>query len=166
MNPCTLSRLLSNDFEIRLMRWTLVLIFAIFGYSKWFAYEAEGLIPLLGNSPLLSWMHSVFGIQGASYALGVAEWAIGLGLIVGAWFPRVSLWASAGSAITYLTTLTLILTTPDAWEASAGGFPAMGGATSFLIKDAVLLAGSVVLLKHSLLTLYPVTAAKVISKNP
>lgn len=153
MNTCTLSRWLSNDLEIRLMRWTLVLIFAIFGYSKWFAYEAEGLIPLLANSPLLSWMHSAFGIQGASYALGVAEWTIALGLIVGAWFPRISLWASAASVITYLTTLTLIFTTPDAWEASAGGFPAMGGATSFLLKDAVLLVGSMILLKHSLLTM-------------
>ena len=32
-----------------------------------------------------------------------------------------------------------------------GGFPAMGGATSFLIKDAVLLAGSIMLLKNGLL---------------
>ena len=63
---------------------------------------------------------------------------------------RVEL-AAAASCVTYLTTLTLIFTTPNNWEASAGGFPAMGGATSFLIKDAVLLAGSVLLLKSDLL---------------
>jgi len=146
-----LKRLLTGDLDIQIMRWVLVLIFAIFGYSKWFPYEAEALVPLIGNSPLLSWMHPAFGIQGASYALGVAEWSIALGLIIGAWLPRVSVVAAAASCVTYLTTLTLIFTSPNAWEASAGGFPAMGGATSFLIKDAVLLAGSILLLKSSLL---------------
>ena len=34
-------------------------------------------------------MHPVFGIQGASYALGMAELLIGVGLIIGAWLPRV-----------------------------------------------------------------------------
>ncbi|MNF90583.1 hypothetical protein D3C84_731530 [compost metagenome] len=63
-----------------------------------------------------------------------------------------------GSAITYLTTLTLILSTPGGWESSAGGFPAMGSSTSFLIKDAVLLAASVVLLKHDLQRTCPTTA--------
>ena len=151
MFDTTFKRLLNGNFDIQFMRWVLVLIFAIFGYAKFFPYEAQGLVPIISNSPLLSWLHWAFGTQGASYALGVAEWSIGLGLLVGAWLPRVSIVAAAASCITYLTTLTLIFTTPDAWQASAGGFPAMGGHTSFLIKDAVLLAGSVVLLKSSLL---------------
>ena len=151
MHTPTLKRLLNSDLDIQFMRWVLVLIFAIFGYAKWFPYEAQGLVPIIANSPLLSWMHPAFGTQGASYALGIAEWSIGLGLLIGAWLPRVSVVAAAASCITYLTTLTLIFTTPDAWEVSAGGFPAMGGHTSFLIKDAVLLAGSIQLLKTSLL---------------
>lgn len=138
-----------SNIDVEFMRWALVLIFLLFGYSKWFAYEAQGLIPIISNSPLLSWMHTLFGIQGASYALGVAEWTIGLGLIIGAWSPRISLIAALGSTATYLTTVTLILTTPGGWEASAGGFPAMGGATSFLVKDVVLLAGSILLVKHA-----------------
>ncbi len=146
-----LKQLLASDLDVRIMRWVLVLIFALFGYSKWFPYEAQALLPLIGNSPLLSWMYQVFGIQGASHALGVAEWTIALGLTLGAWLPRVSVVAAAASCLTYLTTLTLILTSPNAWQASAGGFPAMGGSTSFLIKDAVLLAGSIMLLKSSLL---------------
>jgi len=149
-----MNRFLNSQVDIKLLRWSLVLIFALFGYAKWFDYEAQGLIPLIGNSPLLSWMHALFGIHGASYALGVAEWSIGLGLALGAWWPRVSVIAAAASVLTYLTTLTLVFSTPEAWEASAGGFPAMGGATSFLVKDLVLMAASVALLKHSLLTLH------------
>lgn len=143
------SRLLRQSFDVEFMRWALVLIFLMFGYTKWFDYEAQALIPLISNSPLLSWMYGVFGTQGASYALGGAEWAIGLGLAIGAWSPRITLIAAAASSLTYLTTASLLLTTPGGWEASAGGFPAMGGATSFLIKDLVLMAGSLVLLKNA-----------------
>lgn len=143
------SRFLRRPYEVEFMRWALVLIFFMFGYAKWFDYEAQGLIPLIGNSPLLSWMYGVFGTQGASYALGVAEWTIGLGLAIGAWSPRVALLAAAGSTVTYLTTSTLILSTPGGWEASAGGFPAMTDISAFLIKDLVLLAGSLVLVKDA-----------------
>lgn len=153
MHPCIDNRFLNRPFEVEFMRWALVLIFFMFGYAKWFAYEAHSLIPLISNSPLLSWMHGVFGIQGASNALGVAEWSIGLGLAIGAWSSRVTLLAAAGSCATFLTTVSLILTTPGGWEASAGGFPALGGDTSFLLKDLVLLAGSIVLLKQAALEL-------------
>ena len=37
---------------------------------------------------------------------------------------------------------------PDGWDASAGGFPAMTGNVPFLMKDVVLLAVSVYLLKQ------------------
>ncbi|MFJ2379935.1 YkgB family protein [Pseudomonas protegens] len=151
MHAIAHSRWINTNFEVELMRWSLILIFLLFGYSKWFPYEAQGLIPIISNSPLLSWMHTLFGIQGASYALGVAEWSIGAGLILGIWCPRISLAAALGSTITYLTTTTLIISTPGGWEASAGGFPAMGGHTSFLVKDVVLLAGSIFLAKRALL---------------
>ncbi|MCY1390268.1 Inner membrane protein YkgB [compost metagenome] len=143
-------RFIRSSLDIHLLRGSLILIFLLFGYSKWFEYEAQGLLPLLSHSVLLGWMHSVFGISGASYALGVAEWAIGACLVIGIWRPHWAIAGALGSVITYLTTLTLIVSTPGGWESSAGGFPAMGGSTSFLIKDAVLLAASVALLKHDL----------------
>lgn len=148
--PAFVKTLTRSSLDIQLLRVSLILIFFGFGYTKWFDYEAHALIPLIGNSPLLSWLHAVFGIHGASYALGVAEWAIGAALLMGIGQPHVGVIGALGSMITYLATLTLILSTPGAWEASAGGFPAMSGATSFLIKDVVLLAASVVLLKHDL----------------
>lgn len=145
-----LQRFKRSNWDVALMRLALVVIFAAFGYAKWFDYEAQGLVPLIGNSPLLAWMHDVFGIRGASYALGAAEWSFGLLLLAGFWSRRLGLLGAVGSTLTYLTTLTLIFSTPGAWEASAGGFPAMGGATSFLLKDLVLLAGSILLLKADL----------------
>jgi uncharacterized membrane protein YkgB len=40
---------------------------------------------------------------------------------------------------------------PDGWAPSAGGFPAMVGNVAFLMKDVVLLAASVYLLKQDVL---------------
>ena len=37
---------------------------------------------------------------------------------------------------------------PDGWAASAGGFPAMTGNVPFLMKDIVLFAASLYLLKQ------------------
>jgi uncharacterized membrane protein YkgB len=37
---------------------------------------------------------------------------------------------------------------PNGWAASAGGFPAMAGNVPFLMKDVVLFAASVYLLKQ------------------
>ena len=42
---------------------------------------------------------------------------------------------------------------PDGWAASAGGFPVMTESVAFLMKDFVLLAASVYLLKQDLLRL-------------
>jgi len=45
-------------------------------------------------------------------------------------------------------TVTIIPFMPDGWAASAGGFPAMVGNVAFLMKDVVLFAVSVYLLKQ------------------
>lgn len=155
--PAYLDAFVRSSLDIHLLRISLILIFLGFGYAKWFTYEALALIPLIEHSPLLSWLHPAFGVQGASYALGVAEWTIAAALLAGIRWPRWAVAGALGSVVTYLTTLSLILTTPGGWENSAGGFPAMGGATSFLFKDATLLAASVALLKHDLQRIAPNT---------
>jgi uncharacterized membrane protein YkgB len=48
-------------------------------------------------------------------------------------------------------TVTIIPFMPDGWAASAGGFPAMAGNVPFLMKDVVLFAASVYLLKQDVL---------------
>jgi Protein of unknown function, DUF417 len=46
--------------------------------------------------------------------------------------------------------VTIIPFMPDGWDQSAGGFPAMTGNVPFLMKDVVLLAVSLYLLKQDL----------------
>ena len=77
------SHLVKSDFDHRLIRASMVIIFLLFGYQKWFEYEAQVLIPFISNGPLISWTYPVFGVRGASIFLGVTEWAICLLLFWG-----------------------------------------------------------------------------------
>jgi uncharacterized membrane protein YkgB len=63
--------LLQSDVDYHLIRASMVLIFLLFGYQKWFEYEAQVLIPYISNGPLIFWLYPVFGIRGASWFLGV-----------------------------------------------------------------------------------------------
>jgi uncharacterized membrane protein YkgB len=142
------SKLMAPDLDLHLVRTSMVIIFFFFGYQKWWEYEAQILIPYISNGPLISWMYPVFGIRGASWFLGVAEWAFGLLIFAGFWNRKLGILGALGSVITYLMTVTIIPFMPDGWAESAGGFPAMVGNVPFLMKDVVLLAASVYLLKQ------------------
>jgi uncharacterized membrane protein YkgB len=106
------------------------------------------LIPYISHGPLLAWMYPVFGIRGASWFLGVAEWLFGALLFVGFWDKRVGILGALGSCAAFIGTVTIIPCMPDGWAASAGGFPAMAGNVPFLMKDVVLLAVSIYLLRQ------------------
>ena len=68
-----------------LMRASMVLIFYIFGYAKWHAYDVPLLTPLLRTGPLIFWMIPAFGPEGAVRFLGASEWTIGTLLLIGFW---------------------------------------------------------------------------------
>ena len=140
--------LLRKDLDYHLMRAAMVLIFLLFGYQKWFEYEAQVLIPFISNGPLISWMYPAFGVRGASWFLGVSEWTFGALLFLGFWNKRLGILGAAGSCITFLSTVSIIPFMPDGWAPSAGGFPAMVGNVPFLMKDVVLFAASFYLLKQ------------------
>jgi len=141
---------------LALLRWALVVVFLWFGAMKFTAYEANGIAPFIAHSPIMSWLHTLFGIQGASYVIGVLELSTAAALVVGAFQPAFSALGAAMSAATYLITLTFFFTTPGVAEASAGGFPAISAAPGqFLLKDIVLLAASLCLLRASVPGLRP-----------
>jgi uncharacterized membrane protein YkgB len=58
------SPLLTPDLDHYLVRAALVIIFVLFGYQKWFDYEARVLIPYISHGPLVFWLYPVFGILG------------------------------------------------------------------------------------------------------
>jgi uncharacterized membrane protein YkgB len=143
--------ILTEDLDYHLIRTAMVIIFFFFGYQKWFAYEVERLIPYISNGPLIFWLYPAFGMHGASVLLGVSEWTFGTLLFLGFWNKKLGILGALGSSVTFIATVTIIPFMPDGWDAAAGGFPAMTGNVPFLMKDVVLFAASVYLLKQDVI---------------
>jgi hypothetical protein len=80
--------ILTEDLDYHLIRASMVIIFFFFGYQKWWAYEAERLIPYISNGPLIFWLYPAFGMRGATWFLGVSEWTFGTLLFLGFWNKR------------------------------------------------------------------------------
>ncbi len=122
------------------MRAALALTLLWFGAMKFTSYEATNVAVFIANSPLLSWSHAAFGIQGASYMLGVVEVVAGVLLLAGFVSARLSVIGGAIGVITFVTTLSLMLSTPGVTAPLAGGFPALSSKPGqFLLKDLGLL---------------------------
>ena len=145
------SRVFKSDFDYHLVRASMVFVFLMFGYQKWFEYEAQVLIPYISNGPLIFWLHPVFGIRGATWFLGVSEWTFGMLLFLGFWNKKLGILGALGSSVTFICTVTIIPFMPDGWAASAGGFPAMTEHVAFLMKDVVLFSASVYLLRQDVM---------------
>ncbi|MDH4582407.1 DUF417 family protein [Pseudomonas sp. BN415] len=130
--------------------FALAVIYFWFGGMKFTQYEAEGLVPLVSNSPLLGWLYELFSVRTFSTLLGFLEVSIGL-LIAGRLLsPKLSLVGGALSAGLFFTTLSFMFSTPGVIEPSVG-FPGISVAPGqFLLKDLGLLAASIFVAGHSL----------------
>jgi uncharacterized membrane protein YkgB len=147
----TMTQRASFPDNTALLRWSLVIVFLWFGAMKFTGYEAEGIAPFIANSPIMSWLHSAFGVRGASALIGTMELATAVALATGAFNRTASVLGAAMSCATYAITLTFFISTPGVAEPTAGGFPAISAPIGqFLLKDLVLLAASGVLLQTAL----------------
>jgi uncharacterized membrane protein YkgB len=50
----------------KFLQWSLFVVFLWFGAMKFTNYEAQGIAPFIANSPVMSWLHSLFGVRGAA----------------------------------------------------------------------------------------------------
>jgi len=148
LNLVARSGLLKPDLDYHLLRASMVIIFAWFGYDKWFNVEIRDLVPLITNGPFISWTIPTLGIGGTSVLLGAAEWTFGTLLLLGYWNKNLGVLGALGGIVTFIGTLTILPFAPGAWHPEAGGFPAMTIVAAFLLKDLVLLVVSVYLLKQ------------------
>jgi uncharacterized membrane protein YkgB len=120
-------------------RYGLVIVLLWIGGMKFTTYEAQGIEPLVANSPLMGWVYNILSVRGFSSILGIVEITIGLLIALRPLLPIASAVGSGLAAIMFLTTLSFLVTTPG-WEPSLGGFPALSAMPGqFLLKDVVLL---------------------------
>ena len=126
-----------------MLRYGLVVILLWVGALKFTAYEAEGIQPLVANSPFMSWAYQVMSVRQFAGLLGVVEIALGLMIAMRAFAPLVSALGSLGAIFMFLVTLSFVFTTPGVWQPGYGfPFPSpMPG--QFLAKDILLLGTAI-----------------------
>jgi uncharacterized membrane protein YkgB len=121
---------------------SLAIIYAWFGGMKFTEYEANGLVPLVENSPLLSWFYALFSVRGFSSFLGFLELSIGLLITLRLVSPIFSTAGGLLSAGLFVTTVSFMISTPGVVVPELG-VPAITVAPGqFLLKDVGLFAAS------------------------
>jgi reactive chlorine resistance protein C len=161
-----------------LLRLGLVVVLVWIGSLKFASYEADSIVPLVSNSPVMSffyhhpapeykhymnregelipshreWQQSN-GTYGFSYGLGIVIVSIALLIALRPIAPRASALGSLLLIFMALTTLSFLVTTPEAWVAplgdSAHGFPYLSGVGRLIIKDSIMLGAAVVTLAEA-----------------
>jgi uncharacterized membrane protein YkgB len=121
---------------------SLAIIYAWFGGMKFTEYEANGLVPLVENSPLLSWFYALFSVRGFASFLGFLELSIGLLITLRLVSPIFSTAGGLLSAGLFVTTVSFMISTPGVVVPELG-VPAITVAPGqFLLKDVGLFAAS------------------------
>jgi uncharacterized membrane protein YkgB len=123
-------------------RYGLVAILLLIGGLKFTHSEAQGIQPLVSHSPLMSWMYSALSLQAVSNLIGLIEISIAFLMALRPLSPRASFIGSVGAVITFIITLSFLITTPGAFEPGYW-YPRLGGTGQFLIKDLALLGASI-----------------------
>jgi uncharacterized membrane protein YkgB len=120
------------------------------GSFKMTAPGAEGIVPLVSNSPLVWWHFKLFGPYIGSDIIGVTEWLAALLIIAGYFKPKAGILGGLVTTVMFFTTSTMILTTPGA-IISVPGIPVMGYMSFlglFLFKDVISLGVSFYLISY------------------
>lgn len=138
LNQTVFNRLSASRIDIHVMRAAIVFIFLMFGIAKFALYEAEGVARTAEHYWLFAWMYPLWGVQGASNAIGTLELTTGALIALGAVSPRAGLLGGLMGMATFLVTLSFSFGA-ELWK-EGYGFPYMGGTAQFLFKDAGLLA--------------------------
>lgn len=171
-----------------LTRCGLVLVLVWIGGLKVARYEADGIVPFVANSPLMSFFYAdpenyakhqnpegvlnpenrAWHEQNRTYpfawGLGSVIVTFGLMIALNPWFPRIG---ALGSFLVFamsLVTLSFLITTPECWVPDLGdtvhGFPYLSGRGRLVVKDAIMMGAALVTLADSAKTALRHTASR------
>ncbi|MFZ4107097.1 DUF417 family protein [Flavobacterium sp.] len=139
----------SQSYFINLTRMSIFIVMVWIGGLKAYQYEADGIVPFVANSPLMSFFYTnkapeynnyknpegktvrkniewnkENGTYIFAYGLGTVIIIIGLLTFLGIWYNKLGL---LGGVLTFgmsLVTLTFLITTPETYVPNLGGdFP-------------------------------------------
>jgi len=120
------------------------------GSFKMTAPGAKGIVPLVSNSPLISWHFKLFGPYVGSDLIGLTEWLAAILIIAGYFRPKAGIVGGLIATAMFFTTSTMLLTTPGAIISVPGihGMRYMSDLGLFLFKDVISLGVSLYLISY------------------
>jgi uncharacterized membrane protein YkgB len=120
------------------------------GSYKLTAPGAEGIIPLVSNSPLISWHFKLFGPYIGSDIIGLTEMTAAILIITGYVKPKAGIIGGLITALMFFITSTMVISTPGAIIAVHGirYMRYMSLVGLFLFKDVISLGVSFYLISY------------------
>lgn len=132
-------------FIICRLAYVVMLLWA--GAYKLTVPGADGIVPLVTTSPLLSWMFTLFGRYTGSDIIGITEITSAILIIIGSYFPKAGMAGSLIASVIFIMTGTMLITAPDSIVMVKGmGYLSFTGL--FLFKDIISLGVSFYFLSH------------------
>lgn len=117
------------------------------GAFKMTAPGAEGIIPLVSNSPLTWWHFKLFGPYIGSDLIGSTEWLAALFIIAGYFRPQAGIIGGLIASLMFFITSTMIISTPGT-TVLVHGIRYMSFLGLFLFKDIISLGVSFYLISY------------------
>ncbi len=120
------------------------------GSYKMTAPGAEGIVPLVSNSPLISWHFKLFGPYIGSDLIGLTEIIAAVLMIAGYLKPKAGIIGGLIASVMFFITSTMVITTPGAIIAVHGikYMRYMSLLGLFLFKDVISLGVSFYLISY------------------
>ena len=166
-----------DQFGKKAVRFGIVIVFLWIGGLKFFAYEADGIVPFVANSPFMSFFYHhpagykkyqnkegelvaanrKWNLENNTYGLsnGLGLMLVTLAVLVALYrvVPLPSMIASILIFIMTLGTLSFLITTPESWVPhltdSDYGFPFLSGRGRLVIKDLVIIGGAIITMSET-----------------
>ena len=141
-----------NDREIPFLVISAGLIVMLLwaGSYKMTAPGAEGIVPLVAHSPLISWHFKVFGPYIGADLIGITEMLAAILIITGYAQPKAGIIGGLIASLMFFTTSTMFITTPGTVIAVSGisYMRYMGMLGLFLFKDIISFGASLYLISY------------------
>ena len=136
-----------REIPFRVTSVGLIIMLLWAGAYKMTAPGAEGIVPLVSNSPLISWHFKVFGPYVGSDFIGLTEWIAAILFAVGYLRPKAGIVGGFIATLMFFTTSTMIVTTPGTTSV-VHGLRFMTFLGLFLFKDVISLGASLYLISY------------------
>jgi uncharacterized membrane protein YkgB len=142
----------TNDRNIPFLITSIGMIVMLLwaGSYKMTAPGAEGIVPLVSNSPLISWHFKLFGPYIGSDLIGLTEIIAAVLMIAGYLKPKAGIIGGLIASVMFFITSTMVITTPGAIIAVHGirYMRYMSFLGLFLFKDVISLGVSFYLISY------------------